>query len=102
VWPHASLLPADPELVATMDRVREVCSAAHSVRKAQGLRARLPLATLTVAAPDAEALAPFQDLIADEVNVKQVKLTSAVDEVADRLLTVAFKVAAPRLGPATQ
>ena len=28
--------------------------------------------------------------------------TTAVDEVADRSLTVVFKVAAPRLGPATQ
>jgi isoleucyl-tRNA synthetase len=101
-WPDAGLLPADPELVATMDRVREVCSAAHSVRKAQGLRARLPLASLTVAAPDADRLAPFTDLIADEVNVKAVELTDAVDRVADRQLTVIFKVAAPRLGPLTQ
>jgi isoleucyl-tRNA synthetase len=101
-WPDASLLPADPDLVTTMDRVREVCSAAHSVRKAQGLRARLPLASLTVAAPDADRLAPFKDLIEDEVNVKSVELTDAVDEVADRQLTVVFKVAAPRLGPLTQ
>ena len=49
-WPEASSLPADPDLVADMDWVREVCSAAHSIRKANGLRARLPLARLTVAA----------------------------------------------------
>jgi isoleucyl-tRNA synthetase len=101
-WPSASSLPADPELVATMDRVREVCSAAHSVRKARGLRARLPLASLTVAAPDADRLGPFKELIEDEVNVKDVQLTSDVDRVADRLLTVVFKVAAPRLGSLTQ
>ena len=77
-WPDADGLPDDPELVAVMDRVREVCSAAHSVRKAQGLRARLPLAALTVAAPDADALAPFEDLIDDEVNVKSLRLTSSV------------------------
>ena len=41
-WPDASALPCDPDLVADMDRVREVCSAAHSIRKAKGLRARLP------------------------------------------------------------
>ena len=39
----------------------------------QGLRVRLPLPSLTVAAPDAAALAPFADLIADEVNVKEVR-----------------------------
>ena len=101
-WPAAQSLPSDPGLVVTMDRVREVCSAAHSIRKAQGLRARLPLAKLTVAAGDAEALAPFSGLIADEVNVKEVALTDAVDDVADRVLTVVFRVAAPRLGSATQ
>jgi isoleucyl-tRNA synthetase len=101
-WPDASLLPSDPELVEAMDRVREVCSAAHSVRKARGLRARLPLRALTVAGPDAALLAPFVDLIRDEVNVKDVVLTDDVDAHAARSLTVAFKVAAPRLGPATQ
>ena len=100
-WPAAESLPADAELVVAMDRVREVCSAAHSVRKAKGLRARLPLASLTVAAPDADRLAPFVELIADEVNVKEVRLTTDVDTVADRTLTVVFKVAAPRLGPLT-
>ena len=100
-WPDPEALPDDPDLVRIMDRVREVVSAAHSVRKANGLRARLPLAALTVAAADATALAPFEALIRDEVNVKAVRLTTSVDEVADRSLTVVFKVAAPRLGPAT-
>jgi isoleucyl-tRNA synthetase len=100
-WPSAADLPADPELVSTMDRVRDVCSAAHSVRKAQRLRARLPLAALTVAAPDALALAPFRDLIAEEVNVREVILDPHVSDVAERSLTVVFKLAAPRLGPET-
>jgi isoleucyl-tRNA synthetase len=100
-WPDPDELPADPDLVAAMDRVRDVCSAAHSVRKAQGRRARLPLRTLTVAGPDVEALRPLVDLIADEVNVKEVVLTADVDAYASRSLTVVFKVAAPRLGADT-
>jgi len=101
-WPDPALLPSDPGLVAVMDRVRQVCSAAHSVRKAQGLRARLPLTALTVAAPDAALLAPFEELIKDEVNVKELVLTSSVGDIAEEALTVVFKVAAPRLGPVTQ
>src|SRR5690606_33927510 len=46
-WPDAAELPADPELVAAMDAVREVCSGALSVRKGSGLRVRLPLPKLT-------------------------------------------------------
>ena len=101
-WPDADLLPSDPDLVETMDRVRDVVSAAHSVRKARGLRARLPLRRLTVAGPDAETLRPFAGLIRDELNVKDVVFTADIDAYASRSLTVAFKVAAPRLGPATQ
>ena len=101
-WPSAAELPADPELVATMDRVREVCSAAHSIRKAAGRRARLPLRRLTVAVPDPEALRPLAALVAEEVNVKEVVLTDDLDAHASRALSVVFKLAAPRLGPATQ
>ena len=100
-WPSVSLLPSDPNLVADMDRVRDVCSAAHSIRKANGLRARLPLASLTVAATDAERLAPYKELIEDEVNVRSVVLSEDEDRFASRHLIVAFKVAAPRLGTAT-
>jgi isoleucyl-tRNA synthetase len=101
-WPAASSLPSDPDLVRDMDRVRDVCSAGHSIRKARGLRARLPLAGLTVAAPDAVRLNPYLELIADELNVKEVGLTEDEDRYASRRLTVVFKVAAPRLGAATQ
>ena len=71
-WPSAGDLPHDDELVAAMDRVRQVASAALSLRKANGLRVRLPLGTLTVAATDTRSLAPFTDILRDEVNVKQV------------------------------
>ena len=50
-WPDASALPADDKLVAAMDQVREVASATSALRKAAGLRNRLPLSTLTVVVP---------------------------------------------------
>ena len=37
-WPDPAALPADPRLVAAMDRAREVCSVALSIRKANGLQ----------------------------------------------------------------
>ena len=84
-WPDVSGLPADPGLVAAMDRTRDVCSAAASLRKAGGLRVRLPLPELTVVAPDAESLADFTGLIADEVNVREVTLLDAADAEAQRI-----------------
>lgn len=74
----AEELPHDPELVAAMDEARTVCSTVLSLRKAQNLRVRLPLAEVTIAAADAERLVPYADIIADEVNVKKVDLTTDV------------------------
>jgi isoleucyl-tRNA synthetase len=102
-WPVASDLPADPELVAAMDRAREVCSVALSLRKAGGLRVRLPLLSLTVAADDADVLLPFLDIVADEVNVREVILVpvAEVGGVSQRL-TVNARAAGPRLGKDVQ
>ena len=47
-WPAADDLPADDALVASMDTVRDVCSAGSALRKAANLRNRLPLSPLTV------------------------------------------------------
>ena len=101
-WPDAGELPSDPDLVEAMDLAREVCSAGHSIRKATGRRARLPLSTLTVAAPGAGRLLRFTDLIADEVNVKQVDLLETVGDFAETVLNVVPAALGPRLGERTQ
>jgi isoleucyl-tRNA synthetase len=101
-WPSVDVLPADDDLVSTMDRVRDVCSAALSLREAKRLRVRLPLASLEVAVPDAGDLEPFSDLIADEVNVKQVRLQPDVGAACSTVLTVNPRQLGPRLGPDVQ
>jgi isoleucyl-tRNA synthetase len=101
-WPARGVLPADADLVAAMDRVRQVASAALSLRKSAGLRVRLPLARLTVAAADAGVLAPFVDLLRDEVNVKDVVLTADVAGYGRFEIAVNARACGPRLGGDTQ
>jgi isoleucyl-tRNA synthetase len=101
-WPASGDLPHDDALVAAMDRVRQVASAGLSLRKARKLRVRLPLASLTVAAADAETLAPFADILRDEVNVKEVVLTTDVATYGRFELTVNARACGPRLGGDTQ
>jgi isoleucyl-tRNA synthetase len=101
-WPTADALPGNDALVSVMDEVRRVCSAALSLRKANKLRVRLPLARLVVAAPDADRLADFVELIADEVNVKQVELTTDVAAHGHFELVVNARACGPRLGADTQ
>jgi isoleucyl-tRNA synthetase len=88
--------------VAAMDQVREVASVGSSLRKAKKLRVRLPLPKLTVAVENPARLAPFTDLIADELNVKTVELTDDIDVYGRFELTVNARAAGPRLGKAVQ
>ncbi|HEV7147173.1 MAG TPA: isoleucine--tRNA ligase [Pedococcus sp.] len=102
-WPDASDLPSDAALVAGMDRAREICSTASSLRKANGLRVRLPLQDLTVVTANAASLQDFGAIIADEVNVRTVTLrdlseASESDFGVSLRLTVNARAAGPRLG----
>ncbi|MCG8922417.1 isoleucine--tRNA ligase [Lentzea sp. CC55] len=101
-FPSVSDVPADDALVAAMDEVRDVCSTALSLRKANKLRVRLPLARLTVASPVAASLEDFAEIVRDEVNVKEVSLSTDVDAYGQFQLVVNARAAGPRLGPNVQ
>ncbi len=104
-WPTAEALPADPELAAAMDEVRDVASVALSVRKGAALRVRQPLASATVVATDVGRLEHYIGLIKDEINVRDVVLANLADGGAHRVrqqLTVNARAAGPRLGKQVQ
>jgi isoleucyl-tRNA synthetase len=101
-WPNVAEIPANDDLVTAMDRVRDVCSVALSIRKINSLRVRLPLSSLTVSHPDAPSLAPYISLIVDEVNVKAVDLRVFSDELSSTVLQVVPAALGPRLGGRTQ
>jgi isoleucyl-tRNA synthetase len=97
-WPTLTKDAADPELVADMDRVRDVCSAALSLRADENVRVRQPLARLTVVGRGSDRIAPHVDLIADEVNVKTVELGERIEAYATFGLKVNARALGPRLG----
>ncbi|MEU4393712.1 isoleucine--tRNA ligase [Kribbella sp. NPDC023855] len=99
-WPAVDDLPADDALVARMERVREICSVASAVRKAEGIRGRQPLRTMTVATADASSLEQLVPILRAEVNVREVVLAEVdeVDAPVSQKLTVNARAAGPRLG----
>ena len=101
-WPDPESLPHDPELVASMDRVRDVVSTALRLREDAGLRVRLPLNTLTVAGDDTATLEPFAEIIAEEVNVKNVVFSQDIGDFATFSLRPDGKALGPKLGGAVQ
>ena len=106
-WPEADDLPQDATLVSAMDRARDICSVASSLRKAERLRSRLPLAELTVVTADPAALTAFTGVVGDEVNVRTVTLVDLEaagerDFGVTQRLTVNARAAGPRLGKDVQ
>ncbi|MFT4283951.1 MAG: class I tRNA ligase family protein, partial [Protaetiibacter sp.] len=106
-WPDAGEFPVDTELVRSMDRVREIASSGLALRKARQLRVRLPLARLTVVAPDAAGVEGFSEIVRDELNVKALAVAPLVESsLADygiaRRLTVNARALGPRIGKDVQ
>ncbi|MDO5711540.1 MAG: class I tRNA ligase family protein, partial [Micrococcales bacterium] len=106
-WPVAEDLPADRDLVRRMDRAREICSIGSSLRKANNLRVRLPLARLTVVTEQSDGLLDFTGIIADELNLRQVALVelcgaSEAEFGVSQKLSVNARAAGPRLGKQVQ
>jgi isoleucyl-tRNA synthetase len=103
-WPDKDLFPQDDQLVAAMDSAREIASVGLALRKAHGLRVRLPLAKVTVVGADATDAAAFADILRDELNVKSVEFETgdAASEGIAQKLTVNARALGPRLGKQVQ
>jgi len=105
-WPELSY-QVDTELVSAMDEVRQVTSSALALRKVEGLRVRLPLSALKVVSPLSNNLEKFSEILADELNVKEIDFENFSEGVASRYglskrLEVNARAAGPRLGKDVQ
>ncbi|WP_029145416.1 isoleucine--tRNA ligase [Microbacterium luticocti] len=106
-WPDAGAFGEAAAIRAAMDAVREISSVGNALRKKAGRRVRLPLAELTVVTTDAAALAAYEDILRDELNVKAVRLvelgeTTAAEYGITHRLSVNARAAGPRLGTQVQ
>jgi isoleucyl-tRNA synthetase len=106
-WPSSSGFPADDGLVSAMDRVREVASAGLALRKASGLRVRLPLARLTVVSARADWFEGVDEILREELNIKVVSFEELDPDSLEchgitKKLTVNARALGPRLGKQVQ
>jgi len=85
-WPTVERGMLDQQLMHEMDLVMRLVSLGHAARNLAGLKLRQPLAEAAFGVGTAEErqfLPAYSDLIAEELNVKQVRLLDAASEVVD-------------------
>lgn len=101
LYPAPDPAAADRELVERMAVVRDYVVLARAARNRAGIRTRQPLPRLVLVGPrsDAAALRGLEDLLSEEVNVKEVQTADDLSPFAVYSLKPRFDILGPRLGP---
>ncbi len=97
-YPSVEFFDNEFELVAQMDLIQEICSVALAIRDNKNLRVRLPLHSLTIIGSNALQLCLFREIIADEINVKEVFFQEEIGDLASLKLQLNFKKIGAKYG----
>lgn len=95
-YPEDNLI-IDEQLVADMDNILDICQSGLYIRNAENVRVRQPLPKVSVILEELGSAARFEDLIKDELNVKEVEFSDNLSEVAETKLSIKFPVLGKRL-----
>ncbi len=101
-WPQADaeFLAASQDLLARMGLARQVVTLGHAARAQANIKVRQPLGQVVVFAPGkTEELVAMQDLILDELNVKELDLAREAGELVSYRLLPVNRVLGPKYGP---
>ncbi len=86
---------ADDQILADVDKARDIISLALKLRNEKQIKVRQPLSTLYVSASaeNQSAIATFGSVIRSELNVGEIALLADTSALESNFLTVNFKVA---------
>ena len=97
-FPDVDFIDSEAQLINDMDLVRSICSTALAIRDNKNLRVRLPLQSLTIIGKDAQRILPFSEIIAEEVNIKEIKIVEEISQFAENKLQINFKKIGAKFG----
>jgi isoleucyl-tRNA synthetase len=97
-FPNVSSLRDSNVLMEEMDKVRDICSVALSIRDKKNLRVRLPLKSIKIVGRDIEGLKKYSDIILDEVNVKNIEFNENIEKLAEFKIQIDFRKVGSKLG----
>ena len=97
---HLSDFPAvceyNPQVLADVEKVREVIAQALKLRNEQGLKVKQPLATLYLE-KSFEELSAYEAVIRDELNIKDIAYLEDFNVLCDEYVSLNFQVAGRKL-----
>ena len=79
-WPKYDKELIDEKLEKDMDLVRNLCQLAHAERQKSAIKIRQPLSSLTINCPS-ELSSDLLNVIAEEVNVKNVNIAKVTEKI---------------------
>jgi len=97
-YPVADEKLIDKELEAHMDEVLKIVVLGRAARNASAIKNRQPIGKMYVKAEDVALDKFFTDIIAEELNVKEVEFTDSVDSFTSYTLKPQLKTVGPKYG----
>lgn len=91
----------NPELENKINKVRNICSLALSIRKKEKLKVRQPLSKIIIPVKDKNEkneIENAKDQILSEINVKSIEFLNSKDSLLIKELIPNFKILGPRYG----
>lgn len=102
-WPQsAELTDEDRKLVSLMDSTRSVVTLGLSLRSDAKIKVRQPLTSVTFALPPSDTAGVVKELIAEELNVKQVIEAVNATDLASAIVMVDARKVGPKVGGKVQ
>lgn len=78
--PNIVNIPFSQNSIDAMEFVRKICNAGLSIRKKNNIKARIPLQSITIAGENISITTELQNLIKDELNVKNIIFQSNLSQ----------------------
>ncbi|MEF2964653.1 isoleucine--tRNA ligase [Paenibacillus sp. M1] len=97
-FPVADESLIDAALEADMESARQIVELARNVRNETGIKTRQPLSSLIVSMDREFAVAEYEEIIKDEINVKAIDIETSDSGFVDFTLKLNLKVAGKKYG----
>lgn len=97
-YPVADESLIDLELERDMESARQIVELARNVRNETGIKTRQPLSSLVVSMSREFAVSEYEDIIKDEINIKEIHIETSDNGFVNFSLKLNLKVAGKKYG----